>query len=104
VVVDDFHVLSSHVGPAEADAPLIVDADAVLPGSVAPQRLQPVAGDGRRSSSVPALLRRTSRLRAWRRRSWPNLGTCSPSQTRSVSLSWNDLIMTRECTAPRDTA
>jgi len=32
------------VGPLEADSPLIVDANAVLTASIAPQRLEPVAG------------------------------------------------------------
>jgi len=44
VVVDDFDVLGVAALPAEADAVLVVDADAVLPLAVARQFLQSVAG------------------------------------------------------------
>jgi hypothetical protein len=42
VVIDYFDVLRSGVRPYEADAPLRVDADAVLAGAVARQRLQAI--------------------------------------------------------------
>jgi hypothetical protein len=42
MVVDDLDVMGISVLPAEADTPLIIDADAVLSGSVATQRFQPV--------------------------------------------------------------
>jgi hypothetical protein len=45
VVVGDLYVLRSGVGPHKADAPLVVDSDAVLPGAVAGQWFQSVAAD-----------------------------------------------------------
>jgi hypothetical protein len=42
VVVNDLDIVGVAVSPPEADAPLIVDADAVLAGSIAPQLLQPI--------------------------------------------------------------
>lgn len=44
VVVNDLHLLRSGVGPHEADAPLVVDPDAVLTGSITLERFEPVAG------------------------------------------------------------
>jgi hypothetical protein len=46
VVVNDLNVLRSRRGPAEADAPLVVDADTVLSFAVALERLKPIAGRG----------------------------------------------------------
>jgi len=43
VIVQDLDVFRSGHCPAEADAVLIVHADAVLPGAVANESLQPVA-------------------------------------------------------------
>jgi hypothetical protein len=43
MIVHKLDVVSVPFTPAEADAPLVVDANAVLTGSVAFQRLQPVA-------------------------------------------------------------
>jgi len=43
MVVHDLNVKGIRTVPAEADAPLVVDADAVLARSAAFQRLQPVA-------------------------------------------------------------
>ena len=43
VVVHDFHILRTRGRPAEADVELIVDADTVLPGSIAFERFEPVA-------------------------------------------------------------
>jgi hypothetical protein len=40
VVVDDLNILSSRTRPAKADAPLVVDADAVLAPSLPLQRFQ----------------------------------------------------------------
>jgi hypothetical protein len=42
MVIDDFDVLGAAVRPSEADAPLVVDANAVLALPVSPQGLQPV--------------------------------------------------------------
>jgi hypothetical protein len=44
MVVDDFDMAWSSFLPDEADAPLVVDQDAVLAGAVAFQRFQPIAG------------------------------------------------------------
>lgn len=44
VVVDDLDVGRSGVGPGEADPPLLVDPDAVLPGAVPAECLKPVPG------------------------------------------------------------
>lgn len=43
MVVDDLHVEGVKVAPGEADAPLIVDADAPLTLAVAAQGFQPIA-------------------------------------------------------------
>jgi hypothetical protein len=43
VVVDDLDVFGPCWSPAEADPPLLVDPDAVLPGTVAAQLLKPMA-------------------------------------------------------------
>jgi len=43
-MIYDFNVIRIAPGPPEADAPLIVDPDAMLAGTVALQFLQPVAG------------------------------------------------------------
>jgi hypothetical protein len=43
VVVDDFHVRRTIVGPTEADPELIVDPDAVLALPITSQGLQPIA-------------------------------------------------------------
>jgi len=43
VVILDLHVLSASFGPAKANAPLIVDPNAVLASPIAFECLQPVA-------------------------------------------------------------
>ena len=44
MVVHNFHVKGIFAFPSEADAPLIVDAYAVLPGPVSPKRFKVIAG------------------------------------------------------------
>ena len=44
MVVDDLDIVRVALRPAKADAPLIVDPDAVLPRTVATQLLEPVTG------------------------------------------------------------
>src|SRR5437870_1958893 len=44
VIVDNLDVVRVSVLPAKADAPLVVDANAVLTLSAAAQRLEPIAG------------------------------------------------------------
>ena len=46
MIVDKFNVQGFAVSPCEADAPLIVDADAVLTGSVTFKRFEPVTRRG----------------------------------------------------------
>jgi hypothetical protein len=43
VIVRDLDVLWPGLGPDETDAPLIVDPNTVLAGTIAPQCLQPIA-------------------------------------------------------------
>jgi len=43
VVVDDFHVRRTIVGPPEANPELVVDPDTVLSFPITLQRLQPIA-------------------------------------------------------------
>jgi hypothetical protein len=54
MVIDDLDVLCTGLDPAEADPPLVVDADTVLPPTVALQWLEPVA---RREAQVLKALR-----------------------------------------------
>jgi hypothetical protein len=44
VVIRDFHIFSALALPEKANAPLVIDPDAVLPLSVASERLKPVPG------------------------------------------------------------
>lgn len=44
MVVDDFNLFGISSGPNEADAPLVIDADAVLTLTVAREGFEPVAG------------------------------------------------------------
>src|SRR3990172_5602435 len=52
VIVHDLHLLRPGVGPDEAQPPLVVDADAVLPGAIALQRFEPIC---RRCAQIPQL-------------------------------------------------
>jgi hypothetical protein len=49
MVIHDLDIYWPGLRPGEANPPLVVDADAVLPGAVAPQQFQAVA---RRGSEV----------------------------------------------------
>jgi hypothetical protein len=42
VIVDDFDIGRTLLGPGETDTPLVVDADRVLPASVSRESLEPV--------------------------------------------------------------
>jgi hypothetical protein len=44
VVVGDLHVVGISAVPSETDTPLVVDRDAVLPGPITSQLLQPIPG------------------------------------------------------------
>jgi hypothetical protein len=56
VIVNDLDVVGISVPPTKADAPLIVDANAMLAVSVAVSPLQPVAG--RHTEVVESIARR----------------------------------------------
>lgn len=58
VVIDNRHVVGIAVPPGETNRPLVVDADAVLPGAIATQFLQAVAG---RDAKIVGRLRRVDR-------------------------------------------
>ena len=42
VVIDDFHINRTLLGPSETNSVLIINADAVLPLPISSQNLQPV--------------------------------------------------------------
>jgi hypothetical protein len=44
VIVDDFHVMAMTVAPSEADSPLVINSNRVLPLPIASQRLQVIPG------------------------------------------------------------
>ena len=44
MIIDDLHIFRPGSGPAEADAELVVDADAVLSSAIALERFEAVAG------------------------------------------------------------
>ncbi len=44
VIVGNFHIRRTSLGPAKADTPLLIDADRVLPRAISTQCLQPIAG------------------------------------------------------------
>ena len=44
MIIRDFHVVSVAVFPTETDAPLLVDANAVLAVTVAPESFQTISG------------------------------------------------------------
>ena len=44
MVIHDLDILRMSLNPAKADTELIVDADAVMPGTIALQGFQPIAG------------------------------------------------------------
>ncbi len=66
VLVDDLDVEGLGGAPDEADAPLIVDADAVLASAIAPERLEALAGRYPRSARESAASRMASLRRATR--------------------------------------
>src|SRR5688572_14588171 len=46
VIVNNLNVLRSSIGPSKADAPLVIDADAVLTAAISLQLLQTIARRG----------------------------------------------------------
>ena len=59
MVVDEFDIVRTSLSPDEAETPLRVDADAVLPASVADKTLQAVS---RRNPEFLDILRRMDQL------------------------------------------
>src|SRR5690606_502729 len=63
MVIDDLHIGGTGLGPAKADAPLVIDANAPLTRAVTAQGLQPVPRrhpeilDGSRSIEIGELAR-----------------------------------------------
>jgi hypothetical protein len=93
VVIDDFHVVGITLDPSEADAPLIVDPNAVLTLAATLEGAIRLAGGMRRSSSTKAL----PSMRSLRRTTdWISAGSrreVVPPQIFSASLSAKFLIM-----------
>jgi hypothetical protein len=92
VIVHDFHIERLPIVKAEANAPLIVDADAVLPGAIAFQRLQPVSGRALQITQIHCGVERLetpggSGLDGFESR------RCVAANKASVSLHLNDVIM-----------
>src|SRR5438094_8261905 len=56
MVVHDFHVQRILALPAEANAPLVIDTDAVLPVPVALQRFKPISRRSAQISQAPGLV------------------------------------------------
>lgn len=56
MVIDDLDLLRIALVPDKADTPPVVDTDAVLPGSIAAQRLQPIARRGCQVAQLPRLM------------------------------------------------
>jgi len=50
VVINNFNVAGVSIVPDKAHAPLIIDADAVLPGPAAAQGFQPVSPDNKNTA------------------------------------------------------
>src|SRR5262249_1785526 len=61
MIVDDLDIVGVAVTPAEADAPLVVDSDAVLPFAIPGEPLQPITGwrpaTSRGADEVPMVAR-----------------------------------------------
>jgi len=59
MIVDDLYIIGVSIMPPKANAPLIVNSDAVLSQSVSAQRFQPISG------------RHSERMEVWRRINHP---------------------------------
>ena len=66
MVVDKFDTFCTSISPDEADAPLRIDPDTVLPATIADQPLQPIT---RRDPEVLDILRRMDQFEFPQRRS-----------------------------------
>jgi hypothetical protein len=91
VVVADLDLVRVAVLPDEADAPLVVDADAELSGAVPGEPLEAVAGRAAQVDDALASIRSLRSAAAWM--SFGRRREKRRSNTFSVSASRNDLIM-----------
>ena len=92
VVVDKLDVSGAGGAPGEADAPLVVDADAVLAGAIADSFSSRLPGGTRKSLMLSAALMRTSLLYATLLSSGLSFLMYRRCQIASVSLSRNERI------------
>jgi hypothetical protein len=100
MVIDDFDPLGAALAPDKANAPPIVDPDAVLPLAVAFERPRRLPGGARRSASRVA----ASSMSSLRCATVPiarNAAGVSPRKSASVRLSLNDRITKPRYNAPR---
>jgi len=44
MIINNLNIFSESIRPAKADSPLIIDANTVLTGTIAPERLKVIAG------------------------------------------------------------
>jgi len=58
VIVDNFYLVRVAISPHKTDSPLVIHADAVLPGAVSVQSMKPIAG---RRPQIRELFRRVKR-------------------------------------------
>jgi hypothetical protein len=58
MIIDNFNKPSVSVTPDKADAPLVVDADAVLPGAVAFQSFKPISGRNARILKIHGIVQK----------------------------------------------
>jgi hypothetical protein len=86
VVVDDLHVGWARLGPLEANAPLIIDANAVLTFTVTGQCFKAIARRNFEASSMAAALSIAS-FRIATVAMFAHRGTREPSKRRRVSSS-----------------
>jgi len=85
MVVDDFHVLRSPLGPFEADSKLLIDAHAALPLASALQTFEPIA---RRYAQILERVSLIELIQLAPRR-WPQLDRTAFSSGRRASTVKN---------------
>jgi hypothetical protein len=87
VIVNDLYLVGIAILPPKADAPLLVDANTVLAGAIAPELLQSIAG---RHAEVVELLGRVHRHKLAQHRALEIRGISSDGlaseQTLSISI------------------
>jgi hypothetical protein len=90
VIVGDLHLVGITLAPFEADAPLIVDANAVLPGPITGEFLQTIAPWDLQVGQLLGCIQDqefpegcTLRISAWRARISCSIWLVGPLPTRS---------------------